>query len=226
MIKLLMLQCFFVFVVGCAPTVQLVSDYKVGKNLNSGERSIASVGDVIYSEYEYTSGQAARILGPVTKKYGLVTHNVQPGTVLISYLVNGKKKYCTKEKTVMDPIVGPWNISCFSDKDGDGSFESVSVNVGDSDTEISPTGYKVSEISLDQAGFKYELIYQGRSENVVNIAYREYKDSLARPAFQQDLKYTLMPPHDTEISFMGVRIVIHEATNNRIDYTLASGFNQ
>lgn len=226
MLKKSILAGLVVLLIGCAPTVQLVSDYKVGRSVENGVRTSARVGDVVFSEYEYISGDGARILSSISKKYGLVRHQVQAGTTLTGYFVNGKKKYCTSQKTVMDPIVGPWNISCFSDRDNDGKFESVSVNVGDSDTDIPPTRYKVVEVSLDQSGFKYELIYQGKSEDVVHMTYREYKDNLARPAFQQDLKYTITSGEDNTISFRGVEMVIHEATNNSLVYTLISGFQQ
>ena len=55
-------------------------------------------------------------------------------------------------------------------------------------------GY-TEETSVEMAqsgdGFKYELLYQGISASVVSILYREYADSLVRPAFQQDLSYRL-----------------------------------
>ena len=75
------------------------------------------------------------------------------------------------------------------------------------------------------SGFKYELLYQGLSSGVVSILYREYVDNLARPAFQQDLLYTLQPGAPTEVSFRTVRMTIHSADNNGIGYTITRGLN-
>jgi len=82
--------------------------------------------------------------------------------------------------------------------------------------------YRVADQNI-QDGFKYELIYQGRDENVVRIAYREYTDNLARPAFSQDLSYTL-EESITDVRFRDVALTIHEANNNEITYVVESGF--
>jgi hypothetical protein len=75
-------------------------------------------------------------------------------------------------------------------------------------------------------GFRYELLYQGLSAGVVKILYREYFDSLVRPAFQQELSYTLEEPGPTEISFRSIRMTIHSADNNRLEYTINDGLRQ
>ena len=72
-------------------------------------------------------------------------------------------------------------------------------------------------------GFRYELLYQGISGNVVSLLYREYIDDLARPAFQQDLSYTLAAEGATEVSFRGTRLRIQSANNNGIRYEVLAG---
>lgn len=78
-------------------------------------------------------------------------------------------------------------------------------------------------IAAAMGGFRYELLYQGISGNVVSLLYREYIDDLARPAFQQNLTYTLTPEGPTEVSFRETRIRILSADNNRIRYEVLSG---
>ena len=51
------------------------------------------------------------------------------------------------------------------------------------------------------------------------------RNDLARPAFQQDLHYTLEPSGPTEVSFRGARIRILSADNNTIHYELLSGLH-
>jgi hypothetical protein len=84
--------------------------------------------------------------------------------------------------------------------------------------------YSKEETSSDSKG--YELLYEGIAGDVIKLAYREYTDNFARPAFQQDLSYTLRPPGPTEITFRGVRIEVLAADNNRIRYRVVSGFSR
>ncbi len=89
--------------------------------------------------------------------------------------------------------------------------------------EIPPAAYRLGDHSI-RDGFKYELLYQGIDNGVVRIAYREYTENLARPAYSQDLTYTLEPSGQTRIRFRDVSAVIHSANNNEIQYTVESGF--
>ena len=58
---------------------------------------------------------------------------------------------------------------------------------------------------------------------VVSLLYREYVDDLVRPAFQQDLTYTLTPGEPTEISFRTTRLVVEHADNAGIRYRVLAG---
>ena len=91
------------------------------------------------------------------------------------------------------------------------------------ETNIDPVGYRQGNQTIED-GFKYELIYQGRDGNVARIAYREYTDNLARPAFSQELTYTLEAGAGTPVRFREVSLTIHQADNNQIVYTVQSGF--
>lgn len=116
--------------------------------------------------------------------------------------------------------------SCLQDTDNDEQFDRAStfnayvllVNGRD----ILPAGYRRSNQNILD-GFKYELIYQGVDNGVVRIAYREFAENLARPAFSQGLTYTL-DREDTVGRFRDVALAIHAADNNGITYTVTSGF--
>lgn len=90
-------------------------------------------------------------------------------------------------------------------------------------SDIKPVVYHLSNQAIKD-GFKYELIYQGVDEHVVRIAYREFTESLARPAFYQDLTYTLGDSGEADVRFREVALHIHGADNGKIDYTVQSGF--
>ena len=71
----------------------------------------------------------------------------------------------------------------------------------------------------------YELIYGGTDGKSLTITYREYTaDDLARPAFYQNLVYE---SKKSRIRFKETVIEIHEATNEKIVYTVISdGLNR
>jgi len=71
------------------------------------------------------------------------------------------------------------------------------------------------------AGFEnYELIYGGTDGKSLTVTYREYTaDDLARPAFFQNLVYE---SNKKRIRFKDTVIEIHEATNEKIVYTVIS----
>jgi hypothetical protein len=66
------------------------------------------------------------------------------------------------------------------------------------------------------------LIYQGLSGGSLKVAYREYVDSLARPAFTEVVEYDNQEP-PFEIAFKGARITVHSATSNELVYTVTKG---
>lgn len=69
-----------------------------------------------------------------------------------------------------------------------------------------------------KGSYKQELIYNGKSKDTIKISYREYRNDMARPAFFQDLTYDLL--ESREIAFRDLRIVVIEATNSAITFSV------
>jgi hypothetical protein len=63
---------------------------------------------------------------------------------------------------------------------------------------------------------KVELIYNGRESKVIKILYREFINDLARPAFYQNLTYTL--DESNIIRYKNFKIEVFESTNEYITY--------
>lgn len=75
-----------------------------------------------------------------------------------------------------------------------------------------------------QANYLQQIIeYNGRSGTVLNFTYREFSDGHARSAFTTDFKMDLN--EGSEIGYKGSRMTIHDATNNKITYTVTKNFN-
>ena len=80
---------------------------------------------------------------------------------------------------------------------------------------VHPT--KIGDIEIwNSSSFKRELAYTGISQNTISIAYREFKDDIARPAFTQELKYDLS--QGKEIGYRGARFEVIKANNTEITY--------
>jgi hypothetical protein len=66
----------------------------------------------------------------------------------------------------------------------------------------------------------YELLFSGTDGRSLNLTYREYTDDdMARPAFSQNVVYE---SRLGQIRFRDTVIEVHEATNERIVYTIIS----
>lgn len=77
---------------------------------------------------------------------------------------------------------------------------------------------------LTHDSFQQTLIYSGKVGNKINIGYREFSNSHARPAFNNDVEYDL--DESKVIGYKGARIEIIEATNEHIKYKVIRNFNK
>jgi len=71
--------------------------------------------------------------------------------------------------------------------------------------------------------FQQTLIYSGRVGGKINIGYREFSASVARPAFNNDVEYDLN--ESPMIGYMGAQVEIIKATNEYIEYRVIRNFN-
>lgn len=171
------------------------------------------------SEYNYLSQDRAILKGSIGGSFWGARNAALAGSSLVAAMSSGQKVYCMPPGGEGSPCVKDTNHDGFFDKAFTMNFYGMLVN----ESNIDPVEYRQASQTIED-GFKYELIYQGRDENVVRIAYREYTDNLARPAFSQELTYTLNSGGDTAVRFKDVSLAIHEAGNNQIVYTVQTGF--
>jgi len=79
--------------------------------------------------------------------------------------------------------------------------------------------YQVEQVNTTKGFINYELLYTGISGNTIRLLYREYTaDSLAKPAFFQNLQYDLSK--DKTIVFKEHEFLIKEANNNEIQFEM------
>lgn len=212
----------------CGATVQELSEHKVGQEPPLGTAQSAVVGDVLYSEFEYTGNSGAVALATFEQGIGLGgSVTVPAGTAMYGSVVDGRKGYCTATLTYADPLVGPHSGTCWFDANNDGRFEQFWVMPGavpfTYDADV-PLTYRATEMSNAAGGYKYEIVYQKLDGDVLRMLHREYVDNMVRPTFQQELTYNVNPAGSTVIRFRGVAMEVSNAQGSEIAYIVKTGF--
>jgi hypothetical protein len=191
------------------------------------------VGDVMYTEFDFVEtqrqgGEAVYLDdGFEWSRWNGQRVSIEPGYRLSPVLTSDGTEYCTREGRFRD-VLGPARSVCFLDRDSDGYFNRMAVVAPvPYKTRIDPTPYRREMVGTQHAkvpitGFKKELIYQGRSGEVLKIQYREFLDDLARPAFYQDINYDFSP--GGIIAFQSARIEVVDANNLWIKYRVLAGW--
>ncbi len=164
-----------------------------------GELAWARPGEAVYANYNYDAVQAARTTAPATKENG---YPLPVGTEFYR-MVNGK--FCIQT-----------GKTCFKDEDLDGDFDRAGRDPETNKRVDVP--YESGEIQFDASdeGFRSELVYQGAQRGLLQFAYREFVDDMARPAFTQVISYDL--EESTTIAFQTLELEILEAGNMGIRY--------
>lgn len=84
--------------------------------------------------------------------------------------------------------------------------------------------YEVKKVAIaSENSFQQTLIYSGKVGNKVNIGYREFSSSMARPAFNNDVEYDLN--ESKQIGYKGALLEIIDANNQSITYKVLRNFN-
>lgn len=184
-----------------------------------GKTNTVAVGQVMIAKYDYLAVGTATLLQEIPGGFWSGRKGLSAGAKLLPAISSGQQVFCDQTPREGAP--------CVRDTDGDARFDRAYTMNGFgvlvNGVDIPPASYRISDQAI-QDGFKYELLYEGIDRGVVRIAYREYTENIARPAFSQDLTYTLNANGEAKIRFREVSAVIHRADNNQIEYTVESGF--
>ena len=223
------LGCLAVLAVGsagcsAAPAPQLVPERRVGEEPQAGEVVQRRVGESLYTKFDYRVTEARSLLSGYSRGYLMGQIHVPQGAPLAGRPKrDGGFEYCTVEQAYTGP--GGPSLVCFSGPPSLAYFTHVRVpplKYGAWTTLESHLTFETSEVMLGE-GFKVELLYQGVAGDILRLSYREFQESLARPAFQQDLTYTLSPDGPTEIHFRTLALDVISADNSGIRYRVKHG---
>jgi len=149
---------------------------------------------------------------------GSYTPLIGSGTILeaVGTLDNGDILY-----TKFNPHDISWPYYCVivnssGEPYGDGLCDGSYIRSWDN----KPANFLKKEKIYKEGSIRKELIYNGKTKDNIKLAYREYKDDLARQAFYQDLAYDLS--ESKVIGFRSMKIEVVEATNTSIKFIVKS----
>lgn len=213
-----------VLLFGCATVPQPQVTTKIGERPSVGETAEARVGDVLYEKFDYRTVQAWRLLDPFKRDYNwcLGCSIDIPAGALLELGPTTSAELCTVDGFVKAKF-GPAQVVCLQRHPTRSEFLQFRVpgTLGGTLDIAKPLRFEETEVMAGE-GFKAEFVYQGLAGDIVRLLYREYVDQLARPAFQQDLTYTLAGGAG-ELVFRDLTLQILEVNSSSIRYRVDRG---
>lgn len=200
---------------------------RVGKLPSLGTVATVPVGGTVFSQFRYLSKSGYRLTEQVNTRLRLGLVRASAGDFVVKSIADGQPAFCTELKAYIDRMAGPFKPACFLERGPAGVFTHVMAAPGPIFFETAlerPVRYEASELVVPSTdAFRYELLFQGASNKTLRIAYREFKNDMARPAFYQDVTYELeaLP---MQVSFRTVRLEVLAAGNSGLTYRVLSGF--
>ena len=205
--------------VGC--TAPKYNYQAVSQNVSKppiGSVNEAYVGDKMLTQGMFTEREAYFI--PEAKKKFLFTI---PKGFYLKTGEDGKGSYYQAVNNIPDGaiipgggiqsiLVTPQNDLCFIDI----YFNKV--------CHFKDIGEKRKISVANDNSFQQTLIYSGKVGNKINIGYREFSSSVARPAFNNDVEYDLN--ESKTIGYKGALLEVIDANNQSIKYKVLKNFNK
>jgi hypothetical protein len=191
------------------------------------EEKVVEVGDVLLAKGELYTLPAVRLINQVQSGDGfLLKKFIQPPGVLVARSEDRWFTYFYSDNfAVYDALIGTMKQlgGLARLKTNESKFFLFSEGTAITTTpKPQPQVELTRSIDKTKRTFKQELIYNGRAGDQVKMLYREFTDDLIRGDFSQEVQYDLR--EGAEIGFKGARIVIVEATNQKLRYHVARSF--
>jgi hypothetical protein len=211
-------------------TLRLGDERVFDKNYQVGQKQAAVVGQPIVKVKDYVIERYRTNKMRATDNF-VITGGPTGFTITtkgdkgLEYSIRGETTLDGKNFMVVNvPLAGVPDFGALVDNEGYIYHRSIIRNeVLIFNFTVQPDRVRflpVSEEKINRkAGYlNYELLYGGTDGKSIIINYREYTSAdVARPAFYQNLVYESKAEY---IRFKNIRIRVHEATSEKIVYTI------
>ena len=220
--KIFLLIGFFFVLTGCtSPKFNYLPKTESFSEPPIGSINEASVGDSLIRQGVVQKIDGLKVRGPAKVSWG---YTVTPGLLKKTgedsaadyYFPTGDANSSNVEKATMADM---WQGIMVKKKNNELCVITI---FGVTSCE---TGMPIEKVQLTLSGdssFQQALLYNGRVGNKINIGYREFSASTARPAFNNDVEYDLS--ESKVIGYKGAKFEVVEASNQNIKYKVISNF--
>lgn len=210
--------------VGCvsserATKSEPIYDSQSGESPKLNTISTTDVGSVLYTEFEYTVSPTITLNSscPTFKS------DIPKAQRLVAVKVNDARVFVYHDKD--DGQYG--ELYYLIDRNSNNKIDHYKTYSGTWRPINPEVEYSSSNpVLADKFGYKMELIYQGISDGVMEIFYREFKDDYTKPTLTKVAGYDVNQVGPSKIRFNGALIKILEATNDTITYEVLNGFKR
>lgn len=189
-----------------------------------GELKTAPVGSTIWEEYRFEGMTGVIIDAPVRANWGTAEIVDLPAGSALHILREKKLKACRTFTVLTNLGTNIWS-DCLFDLDNDGRFEKVSYNSSGASKAVDPpVPYRrgLIEIIGDRhpPNSKKILMYLGGDATTSKLSYREFSNSMARPAFTEDLSIPLGPTFPQDVAVKDRVLTIQGISGMGLAYKL------
>ena len=186
-----------------------------------GASAQATAGSLMFERMGGSRYPAVRLETPVAFKYGLFpTIDIPSGTLLAIDLDKKKVRACLRPNE---------DSPCLIDKDGDGQFDEMNNWLGYFARKLpNPAPYTrgLSIVAPDSVdAFSQRLVYLGMSGPTLRLGYREFLNDMARPAFTEELTFTLSGTYPETVAYKDLVIEVLGVDNAGLRYVIKKSGN-
>ena len=213
-----------------ASAVVTAPEHKVDRNYELGKSQQVYVGQPLVRVKDYYEQQAQLQVVRADRAFRMllppfIHADVTQGAAarVVGTTQRNGKSY--RLVVLPDPVAAALRLLI----NDDGSFEGSAINNFGSEMGFSykpdPPDAKLKGdtatlVDKTKGYINFELVYGGTTGDSIQVLYREYTpDDMARPAFSQQLVYSLASKH---IRFRDIQIDVMVADNERIAYTVVA----
>lgn len=180
-----------------------------------GVEQSATTGSAIFQRENYATASAVEVQG-ATEIVGLGSVGVKSGEILD--IVEDKNQM------IACRIADGVEQFCLKDRDGDGRFEKKGLDravlfwFGIKD----PVPYTRirRQVVTDAGNTMQKLIYLGMAGPTLRLSYREFVNDMARPAFTEELTFTLSGKSPETIAYKDLTIDVVGVDNAGLRYII------
>ena len=197
--KYLLFSLVIILLSGCVPKLHTVIN-----DTPKNELLVANVGNSIYESIKYIGLLKIILTKDIKMQYENQEIEIPKNSIFRERRTN---HFCNESNIVLN------------EKD---FFNLTNKVIRKNDLCFNLSTMKKDNFNFDytnatKGSFKTELIYSGITNNTIHMTYREFSNDFARPAFFQNLTYTL-DKKKTIITFKNLEFQIIEASSKSITY--------